>query len=87
MFHVGRQVSPFLALGHSLLLSPQPSGVQKPGRDSFPSLALPSGVETPRDPDAERVHTAQSYAALVRCLPPALRMQASSWQLLSDLDK
>ena len=72
LFHVGSQVPPFLALGHSLLLSPQPLGMQKPGRDSFPSLSLPGGVETPWDPDTERVQAAQSGTANAELLssPP-----------------
>lgn len=72
LFQLGSQVPPFLALGHSLLLSPQLLGMQKLERDSFPSLSLPSGVETPRDPDTERVQAAQSSPANARLLssPP-----------------
>ena len=55
LFHSGSQTLPLPAPGHSLLLSPQLLGMQKPRRDSFFSLFLPSGVETPQDLDTKRV--------------------------------
>lgn len=80
----------------SLLLSPQPLGMQKLRRDSFPSPSLPSEVENPLGLGAKRLQAAQSSPADAVLLQPSrceltdwqladCQGPASSWQLLSDL--
>lgn len=94
LFHLGSQVPPLSAVGHSLLPSPQ----QPPStRDSFPLLSLPSGAEAPQDPTPSACSAelrsecgaslpASGYKLADGWLAPC-QGPASSWQLLFDLDK
>lgn len=66
----GSWAPPLAALGHSILPSPQPLGLQKPRPDSFSSPCLPSGVESPGPEPSAAAEMHRRCRAL-----PALRMR------------